>query len=151
LLCNLFKGLLINYTSTLGAVFSDTANAGSSNGHKFINTSFENLRGTGEFPPSIGVYDANAKYNVTECIFKNLSSTHGGPRAGGFQCSMNNNNNFGYYNVSGNTFIEVKTNRSAVQLQGTFISFIFSYNSFFNVTSAIQGGVYFSLNYILYI
>jgi hypothetical protein len=136
-----FKGLFVNYTPSLSAVFSDTPNAGSSNGHKFINSSFENLRGTSEFPASIGVYDANAKYNVTECFFRNISSTHGSPRAGGFQCNMSNNNNFGYYNVTANTFIEIRTNRSAVQLAGSFLSFKFNNNSFYNVSANAQGGV----------
>ncbi|MDR2831044.1 MAG: hypothetical protein LBB45_08460 [Methanobrevibacter sp.] len=133
--------MFANYTPSLSAVFSDTANGGSSNGHKISNCSFENLRGTGEFPATIGVYDNNAKYNVTECFFRNISSTHASRRAGGFQCNMNNNNNFGYYNVTANTFIEIRTNRSTIQLTGSFSSLIFDSNSFYNVSANAQGGV----------
>jgi hypothetical protein len=140
--CYLCKGLLVNYTASLSAVFSDTANSSSSNGHKFINSSFENLKSTGEHPASIGVWDANAKYNVTNCFFRNISGTLGNPRAGSFHCNMNNNNNFGYYNLSENTFINIGTNKSAIQLSGSFSSFIFSYNSFFNVSSVYEGGVF---------
>jgi hypothetical protein len=63
---------------------------------------------------------------------------------------MSNNNNFGYYNVTGNTFIEIKTNRSAVQLVGSFLSFKFNNNSFCNVSSNAQGGV-FKFNEFIYL
>jgi hypothetical protein len=60
---------------------------------------------------------------------------------------MNNIN--GHYNISENTFIEIKTNRSVINLNGTFSSFIFSYNSFYNVSSVYEGGVFLLfINYI---
>jgi hypothetical protein len=134
--------LFANYTPSLSAIFTDSSDPESSNGHKIVNCSFENMRGTGEFQAPIGVWDVNAKYNVTKCFFRNISSSYGSNlRAGAFQCNMNNNK-FGYYNVTGNIFIEIKTNRSAVQLVGSFLSLIFSYNSFYNVSSTGQGGVY---------
>jgi hypothetical protein len=56
---------------------------------------------------------------------------------------MNNNNNFNIgYNISGNTFIEIKTNKSAIQLAGSFSSLIFTNNSFYNVSSVYEGGVF---------
>jgi hypothetical protein len=138
---NLFKGLFANCTTSASAVFFDTSNSTSSNGHKIINCSFENLRGTIVHPGSIGCHDPIAKYNVTLCFFRNISNTNSSAWGGAFHCNMNNNNNFGYYNVTGNTFIEIRTNKSAVQLNGTFSSLVFSYNSFYNVSSVLQGGV----------
>jgi hypothetical protein len=99
------------------------------------------MKSTGEYPGSIGNYDANQKFNITNCFFKNISSSHNSPRGGAIYCNMNNNINIGYY-VSGNTFIEIKTNKSAIQLNGSFSSLIFTSNSFFNVSSIYEGGVF---------
>jgi hypothetical protein len=134
--------LFANYTPSLSAIFIDSSNQESSNGHKIVNCSFENLRDTGMWPASIGVYDLNAKYNLTECFFRNISSNNGSIRAGAINCDMTIRNDDGYFNISGNTFIEIKTNKSVVLLYGSFLSLIFSYNSFYNVSSIYEGGVF---------
>jgi hypothetical protein len=138
---NLFKGLFANYTSSLSAVFLDGCNSSSPNGHKICNCSLESLRGTSEWPGSIAICDANSRYNITNCFFRNISSSYNNPRGGAVNCDMRNNNNYGYFNISGNTFTEIKTNKSVIQLSGNFSSLIFSSNSFYNVSSVYQGGV----------
>jgi hypothetical protein len=135
------KGIFINLTSNYSAIVFDTANISSKNGHICINCSFENLKSTGECPGSIGIFDANTKYNITNCFFFNISNDYNNPRAGGVNCEMNNNNNNGYYNVSRNTFVEIKTNKSVMIIIGSFSSVIFTYNSFYNVSSTGSGGV----------
>jgi hypothetical protein len=123
------------------AIFIDNTVSTALNGHKIVNCSFEDIIGTFGVPGSIGVWDSNQKFNVTNCFFRNISSNHSNPRAGAFNCDMNNFNNFGYYNVSGNTFIDIHTNKSAARFNGTFLSLEFSYNSFYNVSSTNQSGV----------
>jgi hypothetical protein len=59
----------------------------------------------------------------------------------------------GYYNIKGNTFSEISTNKSVLVLLGTFSSLLFSYNTFYNVSSKNEGGVflfYFIFFIILY-
>jgi hypothetical protein len=90
----------------------------------------------------IDIYNSNEKCNITDCFFKNLSTDHNNPRAGVINFNMNSNN-FANHNLSGNTFIDIKTNKSAVVHIGSFSSLIFSYNSFYNVSSEGQGGVFF--------
>jgi hypothetical protein len=106
------------------------------------------MKTTGEFPAGIGIFDANSKYNITNCFFKNFSSNNGNVKAGAINCDMRNNNNHGYHNISGNTFIEIKTSKSAIYLNGSFLSLIFSYNSFYNVSSSGEGGVFKFTKYI---
>jgi hypothetical protein len=109
---------------------------------------------TSEMPAAISNYDYTTKYNITNCFFKNISSNHNNPRGGAINCFMNNNNNYNIgYNISGNTFTEIKTNKSVIQLSGSFSSLIFNYNSFYNVSSVYQGGVlkFINYNYLFYI
>jgi hypothetical protein len=137
----LFKGFFTNLTSNLSAIFFDSANTIGSNGHTTVNCSFEDMKSTGEFAASIGIFDPNAKYNITNCFFRNISNDNSNVRAGAINCEMNNSNQYGYHNISGNTFIEIKTNKSVIYLNGNFSSLIFSYNSFYNVSSSGEGGV----------
>jgi hypothetical protein len=106
------------------------------------------MKSTGEFAASIGILDPNTKYNITNCFLKNISNSAGNVRAGGINCEMNNTNNYGYHNISGNIFIEIKTNKSVMNLNGSFSSLIFSYNSFYNVSSIYQGGVIKIIKYL---
>jgi hypothetical protein len=131
--------LFVNLTQkSAAAVFIDNCNAEGST--KVVNCSFEDMQSTGNWPAAIGVYDFTTRYNVTHCFFRNLSCTVQSPYAGAINCYMTNN--IGYYNISENTFIEIKTNKSAIQLNGSFSSLIFSYNSFYNVSSVYEGGVF---------
>jgi hypothetical protein len=143
--------LFSNLTSSISAIFFDIANTISENGHKVVNCSFEKMKSIGEYPISIGVFDPYSKYNITNCFFRNLSSNSSNIRGGAINCEMINNNNYGYYDISGNTFIDIKTNKSVITLNGSFSSLIFSYNSFYNVSSSGEGGVYlFFFNYIYF-
>jgi hypothetical protein len=136
----LFKGLLTNYTPVHGAVFIDGTDGSVNNWQKIFNCSFENITGTFNSPGPIGVWEIKQKYNVTNCFFRNISSTNGDPRAGAINCDMNVNNNTGYFNISENTFFNIRTNRSTVRTTGNFLSLTFSYNSFYNVSSTNQAG-----------
>jgi hypothetical protein len=143
---NLFKGLFANHTTSLSAVFFDSANLIGQNGHTIVNCSFEDMKSTGEWPAAISIFDSNQKYNIMNCYFRNISNSFSSVRAGAINCEMNNNN--GHYNISGNTFIEIKTNKSVINLNGSFSSLIFSYNSFYNVSSSGQGGVLKNIKYL---
>jgi hypothetical protein len=134
---NLFKGLLNNLITYHSSIFFDSANLEGQNGHTIVNCSFENIKSTDEWPGAISIYDANAKYNITDCFFRNISNNFSSSvKAGAINCEMNNTNNYGYHNISRNTFIEIKTNKSVITLIGNFSSLIFSYNSFYNVSSS---------------
>jgi hypothetical protein len=63
---------------------------------------------------------------------------------------MRNNTNYGYFNISGNTFIEARTNKSVIVFSGNFLSLIFTNNSFYNVSSVYEGGVFKFDKYIYY-
>jgi hypothetical protein len=111
----------------------------------------ENMTSTSEYPAAIRNYDSTTKYNITGCIIRNITSSHGSPRAGAINCYMNNNNNFNiWYNISENTFIEIKTNKSVTQLAGSFISLSFSYNSFYNISLTKQEGFFLILLLAIY-
>jgi hypothetical protein len=97
------------------------------------------MTSTTEYPAAIGCYASSAKYNISNCFFKNISSSHNSPRAGAINIYMINSLGIGY-NISGNTFIEVKTNKSVIHLNGGFPSLTFSHNSFYNVSSSNGGG-----------
>jgi hypothetical protein len=142
----LFKGLCNNLTSNISSILFDIANNEGQNGHTIVNCSFEYTKSTGEFPGGIGIFDSNLKYNITNCYFRNISNSNDNHRAGAINCEMNNNN--GHYNISENTFIEIKTNKSVVMLNGTFSSLIFTYNSFYNVSSVYEGGVLKIIKYL---
>jgi hypothetical protein len=131
----------------------DDSSGGSMNGHKVINCSFENVQSNMDMPPGIGIYTAGThpKYNITDCFFRNLSSTDGNVRGGAINCDMRIRNNDGYFNISGNTFINVKTNISVVTLSGNFLSLTFIYNSFYNVSSPKEGGVLFIYFIIIFL
>jgi hypothetical protein len=121
------------------AVFVDNSN--SQKGQTVVNCSFENIMGTNTYCAGINIFNGNANINISCSIFKNISSSHGSTPGGAINYAMSTTNN-GRYNISANTFIEIKTNRSVIQLSGGFTSFTFGYNLFFNVSSVNEGGVY---------
>jgi hypothetical protein len=134
--------LFLNFSTACSPIFLDTADTSSLNAHKIVNCSFENIRTSSDRAAAIIVYDVNQKFNITNCFFRNILSGVNEIRGGTFNCEMNTRSNIGYYNISGNTFIDINTNRSVILLNGTFSSLIFSYNSFYNVSSVNRGGVY---------
>jgi hypothetical protein len=141
----LYKGQFTAMNTGHAAVFVDISD--SAKGHVVVNCSFENIRGTDSFAPCIHIYRANANINISDSIFKNISSSNSSPNAGAIYYFMNTdlNNN---YSILGNTFIEIKTNKSVIQLTGSFSSLTFSYNSFYNVSSSGGGGVFIIINFI---
>jgi hypothetical protein len=106
------------------------------------NSSFTNLCSIDAYSPAVCVYNAGGNVNILDCLFRNLSST----RAYVFSGAIFSNTSFfgsGTYNYSGNEFWDIRTNRSVLLLNGSFISFSLSYNSFFNVSSVKEGGDFF--------
>jgi hypothetical protein len=81
---------------------------------------------------------------MSDCLFRNISNSNASPFAGAFYCNMGSNDNKeGNFSISGNRFINIDSNKSAIYILGSFSSFIFSNNHFINVSSTTQGGVYF--------
>jgi hypothetical protein len=99
--------------------------------------------------------------NISDSVFSSISSSYTGSdlSAGAVYYNMSATSN-GYYNISGNTFSDISTNKSVLVLSGSFSSLLFSYNTFYNVSSTDKGGViffnfiflffYFFLFYFLY-
>jgi hypothetical protein len=124
-------------TTWHSAIFVD--NSDSAKGHTVVNCSFENLKGSG-YTVAIHIFNANANINISDSIFRNITTSHGAS-SGAVYYSMNTNYK-GHYNISENTFIEVSANKSVIHFVGTFLSLTFNYNSFYSVSSTTQGGVY---------
>jgi hypothetical protein len=120
---------------------SSNANLSDDNGIIVSNCSFLDLFSR-ERPP---IMMGNCYPNITvwDCIFRNISNSNDSPAAGGFMCNIGSSNNeAGNCNISKNIFVNMKTNGSAMYINGSFSLLIFSYNSFFNVSSTKEGGVY---------
>jgi hypothetical protein len=133
--------LFVKYCSNWAAFYLDWADLSNGNRHKIINCSFEDLSGRLNWAATICYYRGENIYNVTNCFFRNISNTvRNDYPAGAFSYNMNNNND---YNLSGNTFIEIKTNKSVIVFSGNSLSLIFSDNSFYNVSSVNEGGVFY--------
>jgi hypothetical protein len=104
------------------------------------------MKSTWEYGAAVGISNDNVRYNVTDCFCKNLSNSGSyyppNFRAGAINCNMKNNNDNGNFNISGNTFIAINLSKSVLLLSGSFSSLTFSYNSFYNVSSTAEGGVF---------
>jgi hypothetical protein len=127
-----------------GAVESTDASAPLSpyNGIKLFNCSFLNINTKDR--PTITIPKPYPNFILSDCIFKDISSNLASTLAGACCCSMGSSDNKpGNFNISGNRFVDVKANKSAMYIVGTFSSFIFSNNHFINVSSTNEGGVYF--------
>jgi hypothetical protein len=107
------------------------------------------LKNTNNKTGAISIESDETHINVSDNIFKNISCSGNSPLAGAIYYYMSTISN-GYYDMSGNTFIEIKTNKSVINLVGSFSLLMFSYNSFYNVSSTSQGGVYLFLYFILF-
>jgi hypothetical protein len=80
-------------------------------------------------------------------FFKNISNNYipySPLRAGAIRYCMKKNN---HYNISYNTFLHISTNKSVLVIFGYFSSLSFTYNSFYNVSSVDEGGVFFFFNF----
>jgi hypothetical protein len=109
-----------------------------------INSTFLHLMCTSSYCGVIHIYDNNnGKINISDSVFTNISSSSSSPDAGAVYYYMGTSGN-GYYNINGNTFYDISTYKSVLVLSGTFSSLLFSYNTFYNVTSKdTEGGVFF--------
>jgi hypothetical protein len=80
-------------------------------------------------------------YFIIDDLFKGLFTNLTSNSSAVIFDIANTSSESGYHNISGNTFISIKTNKSAMTIIGSFSSLTFSYNSFFNVNSSGSGGV----------
>jgi hypothetical protein len=87
------------------------------------------------------VVDVVGNINISNCLFRNFSSTYNFPDAGAVYLFTDINYN-GHYNISNNTFYDIKSNKSVFVFYGYFLSFLFKFNTFCNVSSSYEGGVY---------
>jgi hypothetical protein len=135
--------LYCNLTSGNGAIYNNLTNSLNKDGHKIINCTFEHIRGTSTPSPAIYAITVSSNVNVSDCVFNNISHS-GSPSAGAIYYNMSTDGN-GHYNISGNSFFNISTNKSVLVINGIFTSLLFSYNCFCNVSSVSDGGVYFIL------
>jgi hypothetical protein len=106
------------------------------------NSTFIHIKAQSSEPPVFFITNPNANVNISDCVFTNISDSHGNPDAGAVSYWMGSSGN-GYYNISGNTFYDISTNKSVLVLSGTFSSLLFTYNTFYNVSLTNEGGVFF--------
>jgi hypothetical protein len=131
-------------TTSYSAIFIFEANSSAVfDGTNVINSTFLHLMGTG---CNCGVIQSNSissNINISDSVFSNISSsyTYSDLYAGAVYYWMGIDGN-GYYNINGNTFYDISTNKSVLALRGNFTSLLFSYNTFYNVSSTDEGGVF---------
>jgi hypothetical protein len=97
------------------------------------------LKATSEHPAAINIDNSDPNVNVTDCVFRNISNSYDSPNAGAINYPIDNVD----YNISNNIFYDISTNRSVLSLFGSFSSLLFSDNTFYNVSSFNEGGVFF--------
>jgi hypothetical protein len=106
-----------------------------------INSTFTLIEGTYYQSPAIYISDSNSNINISDSVFTEISNSYSSLYAGAVYYNMSTSGN-GYYNIKGNTFSKIHTTKSALVLYGSFSSFIFSYNTFSDVSSTNEGGVF---------
>jgi hypothetical protein len=84
-------------------------------------------------------------FNVTDCSFTNFTTPSS---IGALGILMGSDSN-GDYSFTENTFINFTGAYAAIYFEMDFISFNFSNNSFSNMVSANDGGVYFYIFHLL--
>jgi hypothetical protein len=119
---------------------------------KVFNCTFENLRSANNYSSAICVLDIDADFNVSNSLFRNTSGKEEGDKsmAGCIYLVMNTGIG-GTYELFGNTFFNIFSNKSAVNLDGAFSSFVFANNSFSNIYSSSEGGVYLRIYLFIYL
>jgi hypothetical protein len=107
-----------------------------------VNCSFENLRSYNDHAPCLDINTGRSSVNITDSSFRNCSSQtdFGCPGAVMYKVYSETN---GDYKFAGNVFFDISSEEGAVQILGNFTSLVFENNSFINVDSVYEGGVFF--------
>jgi hypothetical protein len=114
------------------------------NGGRYINCSFENIRGFIE-SPILRVFinvdsEFHGSFNISDCFFKNI--TYNDTDEGGLYYNVSVEYNYDYM-FTGNTLIDLSGFRASIYFCNMyFTSFNFSNNSFSNIKSKDNGGVF---------
>jgi hypothetical protein len=117
------------------------------NGGKYVNCTFKNIEATDTLYSPIVVIDTNGvSFNVTTCIFTNVTYPDG---LGGFCYIMDSEYN-GKYNFSGNSLVNFTGLFAALYFEMDFTAFTFLNNSFTNITSENEGGVYLNNFFLIF-
>jgi hypothetical protein len=120
-------------------------------GTNFINSTFLHLNGTDNNCGVIHIFGSgDGNINISDSVFSNISNSYSSPSAGAVYYNINSSGN-GYYNIKGNTFYDISSNKSVLALSGSFTSLLFSYNTFYNVTSKDTEGVFFFFSFFFFI
>jgi hypothetical protein len=128
------------------AIYITTANTSAVfDGVNVINSTFIHLKSFYNSPTAIHIQFPSGNINISYSFFTNISSSYASSSNNycGIICYNMSSTGNGYYNIRGNTFSEISTNKSVLVLGGTFSSLLFSYNTFYNVSSTNEGGVLF--------
>jgi hypothetical protein len=113
------------------------------------NCTFEHLRSSSTNPPAIYFSSSLSTLNTTDCIFKNISGSNVNINAGVMYYNMYSSSSYlysGYYNVTGNTFINISAEKSAIHFNRTFKTLKISNNNFRNISISSSGGVFYFIN-----
>jgi hypothetical protein len=139
----MYVAFFANITNSNNPSIYQSDNSDSSS--KIINCTFQNMSSTGAESACISIFGKYASYNVSLCLFKNLSSSSSSRNAvviSYLDAGYGNGNN----NFSENTFLNIVGYGSSVSFNGNFDSLYFINNTFTNCTnkkSGSYGGVYF--------
>jgi hypothetical protein len=147
LLIIISKGVFNNLSTSYSAIFMDSANTSALfDGVSVTNSTFHSLKSTNYTSPAIYFWISSGNINISDCFFTNISSSYISDEnvflyAGAVYYWMGTEGN-GYYNIKGNTFYEISTNKGVLVLNGIFSNLTFTYNIFYNVSSITEGGVF---------
>jgi hypothetical protein len=113
-------------------------------GVRLINCTFLNIftYGTSGNSSVIKIYSgaSDSSFNLSTCLFKNISSNSEGNDGGVITFYLDSVSN-GDYLLNGCSFIDIKIVKSGIVLTGKIVSFIFSDNYFLNISCDGFGGV----------
>jgi hypothetical protein len=137
------SGIFSNLSTSYSAIYYSSGNRSSADGVIVNNCTFEHLRSNYTYAPAIYFNGSYSTLNITECIFNNVSGSYIDSNGGAIYYYMSSSYTYlGYYNISGNIFINISTTKSTIHFLGTFKTLTFSNNSFRNILISSSGGVF---------
>jgi hypothetical protein len=128
-----------NFTTSYPAIRLE--NAGLLQGVNLTNSSFTNIKTTSQYS-AIHFESSTNNIYISDSVFTNALSNSSSSHAAAVYYYISTDGN-GCYNIKGNTFYDISTNKSVLVLSGTFSSLLFRYNTFYNVSSTGDRGVIF--------
>jgi hypothetical protein len=106
------------------------------------------LKSINKYSATIYLGENEGNINISDCTFTNISNNYNFVEAGAIYIGMSFFVRHNYCIVSNNSFYDIFTNASVVELYSLFYSLLFKYNSFYNVSSTNYGGVFFFFCFI---